>query len=270
MDNRIDNEPSLIVLGMHRSGTSLISQWLHSMGLNMGKELLGENFSNVHGHFENVDFINYHELQLEKNLLPIGGLKINHFNPLKILINEEELAKLIDSQDGQWGMKDPRTCLFIHKYPKLENTVFLITYRNAYNIADSLVRREKKRVHRNYQLLRRIKKPFHLPFQKNKIRNEEKYREDYIKDWIIYNQQIIDFTKKLAPDRFIVVDADELLTSNDKLIAFLKQNKFNLNYNPINSIFDKTIFSKEKEFPKSIHDNKIEELTNILKKMSVQ
>ena len=50
----------LIVTGMHRSGTSLVSHWLSCCQvLNLEETLLGADIGNVEGHFEDVDFYRY-------------------------------------------------------------------------------------------------------------------------------------------------------------------------------------------------------------------
>jgi hypothetical protein len=46
---------------MHRSGTSLISQWLSHCGLHLGERLLGPGIGNAEGHFEDLDFLEFHE-----------------------------------------------------------------------------------------------------------------------------------------------------------------------------------------------------------------
>jgi len=41
----------LVILGMHRSGTSLITQWLKNCGLSVGDSLHGADVGNAEGHF---------------------------------------------------------------------------------------------------------------------------------------------------------------------------------------------------------------------------
>ena len=45
---------------MHRSGTSLISNWLHHCGLQLGEHLLEAGNGNEEGHFEDVEFLRMH------------------------------------------------------------------------------------------------------------------------------------------------------------------------------------------------------------------
>ena len=56
-----NKQPTLIITGMHSSGTSLISGLLQSAGLDVGKNLVPANYANPKGHFENIDFVNFHE-----------------------------------------------------------------------------------------------------------------------------------------------------------------------------------------------------------------
>src|SRR3972149_1538089 len=48
----------VIVLGMHRSGTSLIASILHLSGISMGKEFLRPDNGNPGGYFEDLEFLN--------------------------------------------------------------------------------------------------------------------------------------------------------------------------------------------------------------------
>ncbi|HUU33183.1 MAG TPA: hypothetical protein VMW48_03915, partial [Vicinamibacterales bacterium] len=63
----------LIVLGMHRSGTSLAASLLADAGLDVGTRLLGANASNPRGHFEDEDFVELQQAVLrELGLSPDG------------------------------------------------------------------------------------------------------------------------------------------------------------------------------------------------------
>ena len=52
---------------MHRSGTSLTSNWLHQCGLFLGENLIGPDIGNKFGHFENEDFLHLHVQTLRQN-----------------------------------------------------------------------------------------------------------------------------------------------------------------------------------------------------------
>ena len=51
----------LMIIGFHRSGTSMLAQELTNAGLFIGDKLLGGDISNVDGHFEDYDFFSFHE-----------------------------------------------------------------------------------------------------------------------------------------------------------------------------------------------------------------
>ena len=48
---------TVVVLGMHRSGTSMTSAILEKLGINMGDETLGPLETNPIGHFEDRMFL---------------------------------------------------------------------------------------------------------------------------------------------------------------------------------------------------------------------
>ena len=64
----------LVIAGMHRSGTSLITHWLHDCGLQVGERLVGAGTGNVEGHFEDEDFFLLHQQILIDNGVHPDGL----------------------------------------------------------------------------------------------------------------------------------------------------------------------------------------------------
>ena len=64
----------LIIVGMHRSGTSLTTSVLSKSGLDIGSNLLGSGVGNEEGHFENLEFVDFHrKMLIEKNNILMGG-----------------------------------------------------------------------------------------------------------------------------------------------------------------------------------------------------
>src|SRR5450432_585144 len=59
----------VIVLGMHRSGTSAVARLVQELGMNVGANLLPATDGNVYGHFEEAAFIRFHD-DLIKRLYP--------------------------------------------------------------------------------------------------------------------------------------------------------------------------------------------------------
>ena len=54
----------LVITGMHRSGTSLIAAILREAGVHLGDQLIGADTGNIRGHFEDVDFVQFHQTVL--------------------------------------------------------------------------------------------------------------------------------------------------------------------------------------------------------------
>ncbi|MCK4816954.1 hypothetical protein KA005_14390, partial [bacterium] len=47
----------IIILGMHRSGTSIVANMLHRIGISMGEDLLKSDKFNPNGYYEDADFL---------------------------------------------------------------------------------------------------------------------------------------------------------------------------------------------------------------------
>lgn len=137
---------TIVVLGMHRSGTSLLARILHRHGVSMGQNLLEADTYNAGGYFEDQGF-----LWLNKGILSAAGgsWKVPpHRTRIKGIISkfEKTMVKTIEGreeacQNGIWGWKDPRTCLTVeHYHPKLIEPKYIIVTRNKKDIMNSLVR----------------------------------------------------------------------------------------------------------------------------------
>lgn len=134
---------SVVVLGMHRSGSSLTTSIIQKLGVNIGETLLGPHPSQPRGHFEDVDFY-----RLNMDILrAAGGDWANPPTETRILESGKQFSKriqnLVSSKDKElWGWKDPRTCLTLPLYlPYLKQPKFILVYRNTSNIVNSLLKR---------------------------------------------------------------------------------------------------------------------------------
>lgn len=134
----------IVVLGMHRAGTSLVASLLQAMGVNMGSRLLGPSDANPYGHFEDLDFVDHNRLILGL----VGGTWKTPPHPTAIAFASDSLicttAYLVSKHQEPWGWKDPRTCLTIGAYhPFLENPRYVWVQRDKDAIVTSLLKRSK-------------------------------------------------------------------------------------------------------------------------------
>jgi len=135
--------PCIVVLSMHRSGSSLTASILQSLGVYIGTELLGTHPSQPYGHFENVKFY-----RLNVDILKAAGG--NWANPppdgaimaVKPQFKERIIRTIQEESRDLWGFKCPRTCLTIPLYlPYLKDPRFILVYRDPIAIAASLSKR---------------------------------------------------------------------------------------------------------------------------------
>lgn len=114
----MNNETPIIITGMHRSGTSLMAGFIHRSGIDLGDKLLGARSSNIYGHFEDVEILEFHREILERQF----GHQMWVPQPPRLMDADRRRAvALISARQHKtfWGWKDPRTCLFLDFWNEL-------------------------------------------------------------------------------------------------------------------------------------------------------
>lgn len=139
--------PPVIVLGMHRSGTSLLTGRLEAAGLFLGKVNVKAPH-NLKGNRENPTLRIYHDKMLKARGLdwktpPEGPID---WTPEEVADVEEILANY--AQQPLWGFKDPRTIWFLDHYlARFPEAKLIGTVRHPESVATSLnVRAEALRM----------------------------------------------------------------------------------------------------------------------------
>lgn len=156
----ISDSSPIIVVGMHRSGTSLLIKAMDQMGVFTG-DVTGPDTS------ESLLF-----QYLNDAILSCCQAHWSTPEPLESAISNtdwfDSVASLVsltleskwqhfykirspssmfsESHSMVWGWKDPRNCLTVDFWHRLyPNARFLYIYRHGMDVAESLVRREKKK-----------------------------------------------------------------------------------------------------------------------------
>jgi len=146
---RISEDSPVCILGMHRSGTSLVTRLLHLCGLYLGPQerIMPASDENPAGYWENLDFVDLNENLLQElggtwddpPIIKPGWHKQRSFDDYRI--KTLKIAEELNVQ-SPWGWKDPRNSLVFEFYesifPQLKPVICL---RNPIEVAHSLDQR---------------------------------------------------------------------------------------------------------------------------------
>lgn len=136
--------PALLVTGMHRSGTSLLTSILAAAGVHVGDQLMGAAESNPHGHFEDLEFYALHQRILAANGLSREGFTCQATIDVPAAARAEAMA-LVGRRRAAgrpWGWKDPRSTLFLDVWAELlPEARYVFAFRPVWEVVDSLFRR---------------------------------------------------------------------------------------------------------------------------------
>lgn len=230
----------LIIVGFHRSGTSLLTQLLHSAGLFVGEELLGAMPSNPYGHFEDREVLEIHRQILDDN-----GVGWQVDAPPALYVSPDAWQRMQDliarrhASHPLWGFKEPRVCFFlgVWKY-LLPDAKFVVVYRDPSETTRSLHAR-----HAGDYLRGNGPAESHLRF----------FREpDHaLRLWDTYNRAIINFARVHLDDCLVVAHSG--LAAGYPVVERVKA-RFGVSLKPVRteSVFDPEVLGVQ-ESPRAVH-----------------
>jgi len=194
----VSPEPVLVIGGMHRSGTSLTASLLQGAGLFIGARLMGPYKGNEKGHFEDLDFYDFHKKALAANglqedgFISLGGPRV----PTDLEHVAMELVAERRARRIPWGWKDPRTTLFLDFWRRLlPEARFLFVFRSPWAVMDSLVRRGDVSIRENISLA--------------------------IRSWLVFNRAILDFVGR-HPEACLVRGVAQIAAAPGRLCGDLR------------------------------------------------
>lgn len=138
---------TIVVLGMHRSGTSLVASILRQLGVDMGEDLGVPAEDNPNGHHEDQAFVKLNAAILQD----AGGNWANPPKPAELRVAghrmQPAIKALISHRTGGgrelWGWKDPRTVLTAPLYHRhLTSPHYIVVKRDRPDVVDSLIQRD--------------------------------------------------------------------------------------------------------------------------------
>ncbi|POZ52589.1 sulfotransferase family protein [Methylovulum psychrotolerans] len=147
------NQQAILILGMHRSGTSVLTRVINLLGVDLADHLMTPNWDNEAGYWESFELAQIHD-----DLFALLGSSWDDLLP----IDESWLASLIGndykailgayllkqfSYSPCFAIKDPRMCRFIPLWLDVLKTLkvqvkVVIPYRHPVEVAKSLEKRD--------------------------------------------------------------------------------------------------------------------------------
>ena len=192
---------SLIITGMHRSGTSLAARMFERAGVHIGSELIPPDPGNRHGYHEDKRFVAFHDELLSRTSERVfvqtkayrKALRKGDADWAERLIRER-----ID--DGLWGFKDPRASLFLDFWSQLlPHARFVFMLRHPIDVVASLMRRDSAA--------------------------ELEVRVDPLaglRSWGVYNHTILEFFERHS-ERCLLCDVYRIVEDPEALIRAARQ-----------------------------------------------
>ncbi len=148
----------VVVLGMHRSGTSLLANFLDGLKVHLGNELLPADENNPEGYWEHAGIVRLHEEILElldrqwigsKGSLPYPAQcwRGPALAPRRARLTQI-VAREVSSAGGLWGFKDPRTSRLLPMWKEIFRSldlepIYLLAIREPNAVTASVVARDR-------------------------------------------------------------------------------------------------------------------------------
>ena len=200
----------ICIIGMHRSGTSMVAGLLQRCGLYLGPEnqLLGANSGNPDGHFEHREFFRIDDALLQH----LGGswdfppsLKSAWEQDASLEGLRQDAEALVAGFSGKspWGWKEPRTTILLPFWKSIVPQLrFVICVRSPLEVAQSLAKRNKLPIEQGVLLWHR--------YMRAAIQDTERcarffaYHEDFFAAPEAQTQALIDFCGLKRPSDFSI------------------------------------------------------------------
>lgn len=219
--NVFELNPPVIVVGMHRSGTSLLSRLLQSMGVHMGadktvtyesKVFRSLNQQMLHNSsatwfnpepmwatLENPESVASEALKLEVQCTT--NLRNNYWGT-------EGCAKKL------WGWKDPRTTIVLPIWLRLFQDARIVhIVRNGADVADSLLRRSRRK-HAKRSYINQFVRHTLLRRPENGLPSNERFSFSSLSQGFELWERYLEFedhaTQPLRTDRLLTVRFEDL------------------------------------------------------------
>jgi len=183
----------IVVLGMHRSGTSAIARGIVELGAHPGNNLMPGNEENPKGYWEDINIVNLNEAILKDFNMRWHSLDnptINRFETLLPLYEKKYLKKALEIVNNNFKLsdtimiKDPRISVLLPFWQKVFKIVgadikYVLALRNPLETSKSLLKRNKMDIDKaiklwsyyNFMVLKNIKSDMLVCFFSSLLNN---------------------------------------------------------------------------------------------------
>jgi len=246
---------AVVVVGFHRSGTSMLTRMLHKAGLFVGDRLLGAVPSNPHGHYEDEEVLGFHDKVLESN-----GCNWMFSGDADNLIMSEAAQRWMRTFVGRrntryanWGFKDPRVCLFLENWDSaIENPVYVVVFRDFLETSQSIFHRQSRDI-----ALGQGNPGAHVRFWKEP--------NLALQMWVAHNRAIVNFLRK-GRKRIICAQHRQLL-AGFPISAELRKHGVTLDDVSSDDLVDLSATNIEVEWLLGLSGAELDEALNIWKEI---
>lgn len=150
-----DSQTLIVVLGMHRSGTSAITRALETMGVNLGERLMPPAPGvNDKGFYEDLDLVALNEAMLDAcgynwdSAAPILDSDVERLANQGYVLEAITLLRSRLARYPLFGMKDPRIAKLMPFWRRVFteagiNVRYVMAYRNPLSVVQSLEARDE-------------------------------------------------------------------------------------------------------------------------------
>lgn len=154
----------IVVLGMHRSGTSSVARALKVLNINLGSSVMVDSASdNKKGFWEDYDIVTFNDRLLSEcgktweSLTPLKESEVELLIERGFLLQAVELLRKKISDNVSFGFKDPRTSKLLYFWSKVFEIAkiridYLLVLRNPLSISKSLAKRNGFEPTKSYAL----------------------------------------------------------------------------------------------------------------------
>ncbi|MBV8222572.1 MAG: sulfotransferase [Candidatus Eremiobacteraeota bacterium] len=180
---------SVVILGMHRSGTSAVARGLQALGVYLGNDFLDAQPENPTGYWEDRRIVDLNERALKllhlkwDDVTAIGGRAFSGWRMWALRRNARRCLRREFIPEPLWGFKDPRTLRLLPFWLRALREIgsddsYVLVIRNPASVAASLHTRQRMDLETAHRL------------------------------WLVY---VVPFLGDLAAKRLAVVDYDRLM-----------------------------------------------------------